>query len=224
MDEDYPWTEEEAKVLAARYAKYRIEALKFLRNHFADEMHLMNVEVCIQHFEHDLYSNPVDGYHHARDIETLEHLKRTLFALKDLDLSGQAQDALHIAALNIQDNEQDPKTWTPPASFEALKAIGQAHQNLAPIIDRVISTIKTDTDNTRNHRQRNHLGIQAIEVCHSFWNRFKDRPAPNNGLNLASPFGAFVQDYFELMDVEGSVSSCFTAWRDSKRRSSKVDT
>jgi hypothetical protein len=224
MDENDPWTMEEREKIAAHYAKYRLEALKFLKHHFANEIHLMNVDVCIQHFEHDLFSNPVGGYHHARDIEILENLKRTLFALQDLDLSDQANDALRIAALNIQVGESDAKTWKRPDSYEALNAIEGAYQHLAPIIDKVVNTIESDPDNTRNHAQRNHLGILAIEVCHRFWNRFKDRPAPNSGLNLASPFGEFVQDYFELMGLGGSVAACFTAWRDSNRRANQVDT
>jgi hypothetical protein len=151
----------------------------------------------------------------------LEDLKRKLLALSDFKISWAASDALRFGAFNFGRKAHHTTDWEEPNGSKILHEFEVGYAELSPIIDMVIKQIENDTEYTRNHAQKNHEAINAIGVCQSFWNQFKERPAPSKGLNLATPFGRFLQDYFELMGIDGSAASAFKAWKTQNERMQK---
>lgn len=94
----------------------------------------------------------------------------------------------------------------------ALSWLERLHELMKPVIPLVEAEIARGPA----EGQTNWDGMAVIDACRTCWLRNTGNEAPARGLNLASPFGKFVQDIFEALEMNVTAGAAFKAWTRQK--------
>lgn len=160
---------------------------------------------------HSSFSNPPPFVWKQEDRRHLDEFWRALRTIATIDerLSPGASEGLrncfvrHYLPKDVTEIPEYEK------NFEALRWLDKLHERMRP----VIPLVEAEIAKAPPEGQTKWDGVAVIGACRGCWWRNTGEEAPARGLNLASPFGNFVQDVFEVWDdLDVTAAAAFKAW------------
>lgn len=160
---------------------------------------------------HRSFSNPPPFVWRSTDRRHLDDFSQALQTIATIGdrLSPGASEHLRncfVKHYMPKDASGLPEFYENIAALEWLEQLQERMKPVIPIVEAEIAKAPPEG-------QTNWDGVAVIDACRICWLRNTGEDAPARGLNLASPFGNFVQDVFEAWDdLEVTPAAAFKAW------------
>ncbi|MDH3666157.1 MAG: hypothetical protein OEN23_04425 [Paracoccaceae bacterium] len=198
---------------------------KLLRLHFAEFGLCTDFGHEAYWLHHTIFSN-LNGLKHAgvNDVTGLETYVRALGILSGIVLSDHAYDMMRSRALKrLHDqsglgeriiSQTDREIWksilNDNLTFRFLMRDNDLISDLIEICRDVREEIKSTT--TGKEKQENILGWQTVDTCRIQWARVTGKRPPRSGFSPGSKFGEYLQDVWELFEVNENLGAAYNAW------------
>ena len=192
-------------------AEYWERLAAVFRTHFGSETPLGDARFEASWIDETFGWGWRDAWNHDDELWKLETLEQALSVLARFDLTDRIYDVLMFDAWERSKGFEEDNS---PGHFEispyhALMVMFELNTLLAPSIRAAKSAVPAGRHRSGKIKWD---AVAAIGACRTSWWRCTGKDAPVS-LNPASPFGRFVKDIFDAMDIDGKPRSAMDAWR-----------
>jgi hypothetical protein len=140
----------------------------------------------------------------GRQLDEIERALRVLSRVDDLP-GPIIAELFNDAIFRSRGVEQ---RWGKISPSQAMKILPTLNDLLAPSLREAKKLVRAGYQGKTNWEAAN-----AINGCRLSWRRCTGDEAPGGSdLDLASPFGEFVQDIFDALEIDGKPRSAMQAW------------
>lgn len=176
------------------------------------------------------FGSPPDVLDGPKDTAALDRLDRAFAEIAAAidDLTWLASDTLqrsimfgpHLEELGDGLPAEDPRAqealkYAKEKGQPMVQALHQLEHNTHQIRAAIRASrreIETSPMARKSLSRMKLEGLQMVDGARWVWGMVKQRDAPSKDVNMASPFGKFLADLFEVCEIPGDPRSAFRNW------------